>query len=67
MGFIFRIKQKNANNESDGQLLVDFTQSFGKVDKDKLRRILYEKGIPVRLKKSYTLPRQQHSLRQAQK
>ena len=40
---IFHINQEFARSESDGQVLFDLSQTFGEINSDKIRRVLYGK------------------------
>ena len=40
---IFHIKQNFMKNGSKGQILFDLTKAFGKLNRNKLRNMLYEK------------------------
>ena len=43
-GYNFPSGAKFINNETGGQILFDLSQAFGRVDRGKLRIVLYEKG-----------------------
>ena len=45
------MKQKLINNKVKGQLLIDLSKAFGRIQRNKLWWILYEKGIPTNLLK----------------
>ena len=51
MDIIFQIKQNFLTNRSEGQILFDLTQAFGKINRDKLWQILYEKDYRLNLSK----------------
>ena len=40
---LYEIKQKFINGKIKGQILLDLTKAFGKIERQKLRWILYEK------------------------
>ena len=51
MGIIYHMRNKLTNNENTGYILLDTSKDFGKINRNKLWRILYEKGLPIELLK----------------
>ena len=46
---IFHIKRNIIKNNINGQILLDLSKAFGRIDRTKLWDILYEKGLPIEL------------------
>ena len=46
------IKTKLTKHNINGQILIDLSKAFGKIDRNKLWWILYKKGLPLKLIKA---------------
>merc|ERR1712112_748961 len=44
---IFHAKRNFIKNNIQGQILIDLSKAFDRVDRNKLWKILYEKGLPI--------------------
>ena len=51
IGVICNIKRNLIKKQRNGQILLDLSKAFDRIDRAKLRNILYEKGLPTNLTK----------------
>ena len=59
---IYRTKQNFVKKRIQGQILFDLSKAFDKINREKLWRILYEKGLPIKTIQQIIIGRSGNSL-----